>query len=113
MKNYIADGETMIITAGATLAAGAVHAMAGGIGVAIEDIANGAQGAVRVRGAHRLPKATGAAWVPGDILYWAAGAGNLTKTAAGNTPAGIAYAAAGSSDATGMCLINVGAFPGA
>lgn len=113
MKNYVADGETMIITAGATLAAGAVHAMAGGIGVAVEDIANGAQGAVYVRGAFRLPKATGAAWTPGDILYWDTTPGELTKTATANGPAGIAYAAAASGDTTGVCLLNVGAFPGA
>lgn len=112
MKNFIADGETMLITAGADLSAGDVHAMAGGIGVAIEDIANGAVGAVRVRGAFRLPKATGTAWTAGDVLYWDATPGELTKTSTSNTPAGIAYADAGSSDAVGVCVLNVGAYLG-
>jgi len=60
-----------------------------------------------VSGLIEYDKATGAAWTPGDTLYWDDSAKKFTKTSAGNTPAGIAAESAGSSDTTGMILLLV------
>ena len=45
------------------------------------------------------PKATGAAWAVGDLLYWDATAKKFTKTATSNTACGYALQPAGSADA--------------
>lgn len=46
------------------------------------------------------PKATGAAWLFGDALYWDATNKNFTKTTSGNTLCGFAVAPRASGDAT-------------
>lgn len=63
-----------------------------------------------VSGLIEYDKATGAAWVAGDTLYWDNSAGNFTKTSTSNTPAGIAAEAAGSSATTGIVLL-IAEFP--
>lgn len=45
-----------------------------------------------------VAKASGAAWVPGDALYWDDTAKALTKTATNNTLCGHAIEAAGAAD---------------
>jgi predicted RecA/RadA family phage recombinase len=58
-----------------------------------------------VRGA---PKATGAAWVKGQKLYWSTANSNWTTSATGNTLRGFAAETAASGDSTGaveLCQI--------
>lgn len=57
-------------------------------------------------GVHTLPKATSQAWTEGAKLYWDNTAKNITTTASGNTLVGVASAAAGSSDTTGVVLLD-------
>jgi len=57
-----------------------------------------------VSGLIEYDKATGEAWITGDSLFWDNTAGKFTKTAIGNTPAGIALEDAESADTTGFIL---------
>ena len=98
----VKDGVTRTVTAGAAKSRGDVEAFANDIGVWLEATANGATGAVQVRGVASLPKNTSTAFVQGAKLYWDATPGELTTTASGNTPAGIAHEAAATAAATGL-----------
>jgi predicted RecA/RadA family phage recombinase len=62
---------------------------------------SGADCEVETAGVFTLPKATGAAWAVGDLLYYDGTAHNITKTSSGNTKIGVATAVAASGDTTG------------
>jgi predicted RecA/RadA family phage recombinase len=53
------------------------------------------------------PKAAGAAWAIGDILYWDNTAGNFTKTATNNTRVGTAVSVQASGDTAGSVKLGV------
>lgn len=55
-------------------------------------------GVLTTRGVFRLPKSNSVAMAVGDKLYWDAGDGNLNKTAASNTLAGVCVKAAATTD---------------
>jgi predicted RecA/RadA family phage recombinase len=102
-KTYIQDGDVINYQngTGSAIASGATVKIGSLIGIALVDIANGATGAVMLEGVFKVTKATGAAWVQGDQLYWDATNSNFTKTATSNTPAGHAFEPAASGDAVG------------
>lgn len=58
------------------------------IGVAAEAIADDATGSVAITGVWEIPAVNNTAFDVGDVLYYDAAAEKLTKTAAGNVPAG-------------------------
>lgn len=94
---------------GGDLAAGALVALVSGatgrVGLLLVDIADGASGAVLVKGmASDLTAETGVAWAQDDKLYLAAG--TLTKTVGTNTPAGRAAVAKLSATAVGELILN-------
>jgi predicted RecA/RadA family phage recombinase len=95
MKNTVADGQTVTITAGADIESGQGVLTGAIFGVAITDIANGAEGVVAVEGVFTLPKAASQAWAQGVKVYWNNTAKNCTTTATSNTLIGFAYAAVG------------------
>lgn len=110
MLNSICEGDSLnyLNETGATILSGSPVLVGATLGVAFGDIADDAEGVLAIKGVYELPKATGAIG-QGALVYWdadgnpVAGAsqtGALTTTANGNTLAGRAYAAAGSSDAT-------------
>lgn len=105
MKNYKGPGEIMLVVAPATVASGDFVVVGSFFGVAQADAASGALVPIVREGVFTLPKATGA-WTAGNALYWDAGAGKFTKTAAGNMPAGVAAADAASGDTTGDVSIE-------
>ena len=106
-KNFIHEGDVLNYTAGANIASGQFVLIGTIGGVAIGAIANGATGAVRVKGVFSVPKASGAV-TQGAKLYWDATNSVLTTTSSGNTIVGVAAAAAQSGDATAQILLNVG-----
>lgn len=76
MKNYIQEGDYLEITAGATIAAGDLVQFGSLHGVAVTDIANGANGIIRTKGVYALPKLTGAAGdacTAGGPVYFSSG----------------------------------------
>lgn len=77
-------------------------------GIAAETVDAGATFAYERTGVHlNQPKAAGAAWVFGDILYWDDTAKNYTKTATSNMRVGYAGAAAASADTVGVVVLGV------
>ncbi len=81
-KNFIHEGDVLNYTAGANIASGQFVLIGAIGGVAIGAIANGATGAVRVKGVFSVPKASGAV-TQGAKLYWDATNSVLTTTAPG------------------------------
>lgn len=109
MKNFIAPGEVLDVVLAADVSSGGVVLVGSLVGIAPVGGKNGDTIAVALEGAYdSVPKATGAAWVQGDKLYWDATNSVFTKTATSNTFAGYAYAAAASGDATGKILLGNG-----
>lgn len=92
MKNYVAHGRTLRLTAPYVLLSGAGALVGTIFGVATTDIANGARGDFDVEGVFDLAKATGAAWTEGQAIYWDNAAKNCTPTSAGNTKIGVCVA---------------------
>lgn len=106
-QNFIAPGEVIEVTLAATVASGGVVKQGSIIGVALQSGVSGDTIQVAICGAFSgLPKATGAAWTKGDMLYWDATNSVLTKTSTSNTFAGYAYESAASGDATGSVLLS-------
>jgi predicted RecA/RadA family phage recombinase len=106
-KNYIQEGDQLSYTAGGTaIVSGAVVLMGKRIGIAIADIPANSQGTVSATGVWSVAKLGTDAVGQGDLLYWDAANSRLTTTAAGNTQAGYAAAAAGAGVATVNIKIN-------
>ena len=108
MKTYVQNGDVVDYTAGSDISSGDVVVIGGRVGVAVNDIANGKTGAVRVKGVVTLPKASAAVIGDGEGVIWDGSAGNCDDDQA--TPAsgdlsfaGVAVGAAGN----GAVLVNV------
>ena len=103
-KNYIQEGDTIIITAGSALASGAGVQVGRIFGVAANDIASGTEGPINLTGVHDLPKTAAQAWTPGALIYWSGTA--CTNVAATNILIGIATRAQLAADTIGRVRLN-------
>lgn len=110
MKNYSSNGDNLTLTVPAGGVLGGVPMLIGTnlFGVPVADNATvGDSFALRVKGVFSdMPKAAGAAWAEGDVVYWDNTAKNFTKTSASNTKVGVAVAAALSADTVGVVKIG-------
>jgi predicted RecA/RadA family phage recombinase len=108
MKNFIANGESVqIIAPAGGVIGGQLFKQGNIIGLVVADAIEGEQFTLKVKGAYGdVPKVAGEAWINGDTLYYKADVMALTKTAAGNTFAGYAYADALAADVTGSILLS-------
>lgn len=106
MNNYVQDGNVMQFTApSGGVVAGSVYKIGQLVGVAAETVAQDLPFAFVVTGVvSGVPKATSQSWTEGAVVYWNGTA--FTTTASSNTLAGVAAAAAGSSDTTGTVRLN-------
>ena len=104
MKNYIAEGDTLIITAGSAITSGAGVLTGSIFGVAAADIASGADGPINLSGIYDLPKTAAQAWTQGALIYWTGTA--CTNVASTNKLIGIAARAQLSADTTGRVRLN-------
>ena len=107
MKNYVQEGNTITVTAPATVTSGQLVVVGSIMGVAAFDAASGADVEITVEGVLELPKVTTDVVAQGDKLYWDSGLVKLTKTAGtGSKPmVGVATAAAGNGITTVNCLL--------
>jgi predicted RecA/RadA family phage recombinase len=103
---YVMSGEVIDYVAGGTITSGQVVLVVNRIGVALAAIANGATGAVRVKGIFTIAKLSTDVVAQGDLLYWDAGNSRLTLTASTHKVAGYAAAAAGSGVTTVEINLN-------
>lgn len=111
MKNFIANGETINITAAAAIASGRGVLVGSIFGVAEGAAAIGETAVIRLVGVFALPKAPSQAWTVGQTIYWDAAASRTTNVLTGNTRIGIATqaVAGGVGDTTGIVRLNGGA----
>lgn len=112
--NYIQAGAVIDYTAGADISSGDVVAAGNLVGVALNDIANGAVGPVQIEGVFSLPKVSAAVIGAGETVNWDVSAGafddNAATPATGDLSGGcVAVEAAGNGDTTVKVKINVGA----
>ena len=104
--------KTWTNSSGADVVSGQVVKMGSMIGVAITDIAQNADGAVKVTGVFAsMPKTTGTAWTVGLGLNWDVSTGKFDSIAATAATGDIvgccqAWEAAASGDATGVVLFS-------
>lgn len=107
MKNYINDGETIVVPApsGGVVSGQAVRV---GVmfGVAAKAAAETVPVALHVTGVFLLPKATGAGWTVGQRLFWHVANANVTATASGALAIGVAEAIAASGDTFGRVRLS-------
>lgn len=106
--NYVMSGDVLDYTntTGADIASGAPVLVGTRLGIALVNIANGANGSVRMRGVFIVAKLGTDTPAQGALLYWDAANKRLTTTASGNTQAGYAAKAAGAGTTTVEISIN-------
>lgn len=111
MKNFVARGDTVEITASGDIKSGDVVVAGAMIGIAAGDIANGENGLINLTGVYDIPKAASQAWTVGAAVYWDAAEGEATTEAEGNLLMGVAVAPVGSgaTETVGRVRLN-GAF---
>ncbi|MDR6952300.1 putative RecA/RadA family phage recombinase [Ancylobacter sp. 3268] len=106
MKNFVAPGDTLDLTAPAGgVVSGTAYLLGALVAVANFSADAGVKVAFSRRGVFTLPKATGQAWTEGAVLYWDNTAKNFTTTVSTNTKAAVAVAAAANGDASGLVLL--------
>lgn len=105
-NKYIMSGEVIDYVATADISSGQVLLIGNRIGVALTNIANGATGAVSVKGIFVIAKLSTDVVAQGDLLYWDAGNSRLTTTASTHKVAGFATKAAGNGVTTVEISIN-------
>lgn len=108
MRNFVAPGARLTITATANIASGAGVLVGSLFGVAETDIANGAQGAIVLEGIFDLPKAPSQAWTVGALIYWDGANSRCTNVAGSLKLIGVAAAAVGggAGETTGRVRLN-------
>lgn len=100
--NYIQDGCTLQVTngTGSTIASGSPVFVGNVRGVAIGSIADSESGPIATEGVFSFPKKASLAISAGDVVFWDATPGEVTKTAADGKYLGVAIDESGSSDET-------------
>ena len=108
MKNFIAVGNTLTITASADVASGDGVLVGSLFGVAAWGAASGEQVEINLGGVYDLPKAPSQAWTVGARVYWDAANARCTTAAASNTLIGAATIAvsAGAGEIIGRVRLN-------
>lgn len=111
--NFVQNGDSMTITAGATLTAGQVVRVGNLLGICVTDIANGATGTVNLTGVYSVPKVSAAVIAAGESVIWDASAAafddNLATPATGDVSGCcVAVEAAGNGVTTVKVKLNVG-----
>ncbi|MDT8998355.1 DUF2190 family protein [Paucibacter sp. APW11] len=104
--NFKQEGDHLDYTPGADTPSGSVILIGTKVGVALTTIKANTPGAVRVTGVWTIAKLGTDVVAQGAALYWDNTNKRLTVTAAGNTYAGYAAAAAGSGVTTVDIKIN-------
>lgn len=105
-RNFVQPGETLTLTAPRTIASGSGILVGALFAVALADAATGKPVEARRIGVWDIAKAAGAAWTPGQKLYWDNTAFNVTSTVGTNTLIGVATQAAASAAVVGRVLLT-------
>ena len=104
---FIQPGKVLDFTNGGTaIASGAAVLVGTRVGVALGNIAANATGSVQICGVFTMPKVSADVITQGALVYLVSASGAMTTTAAGNTLAGVAAAAAGNGATSVNVLMN-------
>jgi predicted RecA/RadA family phage recombinase len=95
MKNFIAVGDRLTITAPADIASGEGVLVGTLFGVAEGVAATGAEVVLKLAGVFDLPKAPSQAWTTGAAIYWDATEARCTTVGTGHRLIGAAVRAVG------------------
>lgn len=108
MKNYIAEGENLTLTAPYARLSGEGALVGAIFGVAMTDVDNGADGVFVTKGIFTLAKATGASTggAQGAKAYWVAASKSVSAASSGNTLIGVFAATCADGDATAQVRLN-------
>jgi predicted RecA/RadA family phage recombinase len=108
MKNFIAVGDRLTITAPADIASGEGVLVGTLFGVAEGAAANGAEVVLKLTGVFDLSKAPSEEWTVGAAIYWDATEGRCSTVATGNPLIGVAVRAAGDTplEIVGLVRLN-------
>ncbi|WP_028579431.1 DUF2190 family protein [Desulfogranum japonicum] len=106
-RGHVQIGDVMPWTndSGSDVASGDIVAFTGMIGLALGDIANGAEGSLATCEVWELPKEAALAIDQGAQVYWDDTAGEIDTTNT-NVPAGKAFAPAAAGDLTVLVKLN-------
>ena len=108
-NNFSQEGKIVQFTApSGGVVSGTAYLIGGLLGVALTTQVAGALCEFAVEGVFLLPKATGAAWTEGAVLYWDNTAKNVTTTTTSNYRVGCAARVGGeaSGNTTGMVRLD-------
>lgn len=101
MKNFVQRGDVLTLVPAAAVAAGVGYLFGAGLfGVAVADVASGAEGAFIVEGVIQLPKTSALAIAVGDRVFWDATNKVVNKTTTAQQCVGVAVEAAANPSAT-------------
>jgi predicted RecA/RadA family phage recombinase len=108
MKNFIQDGEYMTLPAPYDRDAGEGALIGALFGVAVSDVANGADGVFHTKGVYTLAKDTAASsgGAVGTKAYWIAADKEVTAAASNNVLIGTFAATCADADTT--CKVRLG-----
>jgi predicted RecA/RadA family phage recombinase len=102
MRNFVQEGNSLdLIAPAGGVVAGMAYLIGAIIAIAATTAAAGEEFAGWTEGVYDLPTDTGTAWAIGDKVYLLADGSAFTKTASGNTKAGVAVAAKQAGDTVG------------
>jgi predicted RecA/RadA family phage recombinase len=101
MKTFLYEGDTLPLTPAADVASGTGYLFGAALfGVAVADVASGAEGAFRTEGVVTIGKTSALAITIGDRLFWDATNKVVNKTSAGQQCVGVAFSAAANPSST-------------
>jgi predicted RecA/RadA family phage recombinase len=106
MKNFIQEGDRIILVAGGTVTSGSPVFIGGSAAIPVISGISGDSIPCQLEGVFELTKKESLAITQGDNLYWDSTPGEITKTLADGVYIGRAFAAAGGSDSTVMVKLN-------
>ena len=105
--NYVQEGETLTLTAPYIRTSGQGALVGAIFGVALVDVASGAQASFATEGVFDLTKTSAQAWATvGLAIYWDDTNKECTTTSSGNTLIGANVATAANPSSTGRVRLN-------
>lgn len=90
MKNFVQHGDRLTLTAPAAMNSGEAVLIGKIFGVAVSNVASGADGEFDTEGVFDITALTADTATVGAVLYWDTTNKRLTTTASGNTRVGVA-----------------------
>lgn len=108
MKNYLEEGETVVVTAPEDVDSGEFIKVGELYGVAPVAAASGGEVVLNRCGVYELPKTTSEAWTQGQKLFWNSSTKKFTTDASKTPVQAVAFAAADAADTLGNVLLGAG-----